>query len=102
MLKKVQQVCKKVAVKITDIAVFMVVLPQVSFAADVGSIIDKATGYLQGGLARSIGVGAIVVAGYLCLAKQMFPKMYFMMVLVGLGLIFGAAGLYDTFVDSTS
>ena len=37
MLKKAQQICKKIAVKITDIAVFMVVLPSTSFATSIGS-----------------------------------------------------------------
>lgn len=72
----------------------LVLLPTRTFAADVTSVVDNAVEYLQGGLARSVGVIAIVIAGYLCIGKQMFPKMYFAMILVGLGLIYGAAEIY--------
>lgn len=102
MLKKVQKASRKLVSKLSNAALFLFVLPSVCHAdgttATVGSVIDKATEYLQGGLARSVGVAAIVIAGYLCIAKQMFPKMYFMMILIGLGFIFGASTLYSTFV----
>jgi len=75
---------------------FLFILPGASHATTIQSVIDKATNYLQGGLAKSLGVGAIVISGYLCIAKQKFPKEYFMMILVGLGLIFGATSLYST------
>lgn len=72
-----------------------VLFPASSFAADVTSVIDNGVEYLQGGVARSVGVIAIVVAGYLCIGKQMFPKVYFAMILIGLGLIYGATELYS-------
>ena len=75
---------------------FLFILPGASHVTTIQSVIDKATNYLQGGLAKSLGVGAIVISGYLCIAKQKFPKEYFMMILVGLGLIFGATSLYST------
>ena len=98
MLKKAQQICKKIAVKITDIAVFMVVLPSTSFATSIGSVLEKTNEYLQGSIARSVAVFALIIAGYLCIIKQMFPKMYLMMILLGLGLIFGASELYSILV----
>lgn len=98
MLRKLKQSALKITGKLNELVLLLLALPAPCFATDIGSVIDKATGYLQGGLAKSIGIGAIVVAGYLCIAKQMFPKMYFMSLLLGLGLIFGASSLYTTFV----
>lgn len=79
---------------LNEIMLGLLLLPTRTFAADISTVIDNAVSYLQGGLARSVGILAIAIAGYLCIGKQMFPKMYFIMILVGLGLIFGAAELY--------
>lgn len=72
--------------------------PCVCEAQSIESIINRTTHYLQGGLARSIGVMCIIIAGYLCLYRQKFPKEYFSMILVGLGIIFGGSTLYNTFI----
>ena len=72
--------------------------PTFSYAADIGAIVTRTTSYLQGGLARSMGVLTIVVCGYLCLAQNRFPKQYFILVLLGMGLIFGASALYSRLI----
>lgn len=72
--------------------------PAVSEAKTIESIINHTVTYLQGGVARSIGILAIIVIGYLCLALQKFPKETFIMVLVGLGIIFGGSTLYSTLI----
>lgn len=79
----------------TKAIVALALLPSTSFATDISSVIDNGVEYLQGGVARSIGVIAIVIAGYLCIFKQMFPKVYFAMILVGLGLIYSATEVYS-------
>ena len=72
--------------------------PAVSEAKTIESIINHTVTYLQGGVARSIGILCIIVIGYLCLALQKFPKETFIMVLVGLGIIFGGSTLYSTLI----
>ena len=69
--------------------------PTFSYALDIETIVNRTTSYLQGGLARSIGILTLVVCGYLCLHQNKFPKQYFMMILLGMGLIFGASALYS-------
>ncbi|WP_235318198.1 TrbC/VirB2 family protein [Legionella pneumophila] len=64
----------------------------------IESIINRTINYLQGGLARTVGVFCIIIAGYLCLARQKFPKEYFVMILVGMGIIFGGSTLYSTLI----
>lgn len=72
--------------------------PSLSHAQSIESILARTTSYLQGGIARGLGILAIVVAGYLCVVRQKFPKEYFMMILVGLGIIFGGSSLYNSLV----
>lgn len=72
--------------------------PSLSHAQSIESILARTTSYLQGGVARGLGILAIVVAGYLCVVRQKFPKEYFMMILVGLGIIFGGSSLYNSLV----
>ncbi len=72
--------------------------PAVSEAKTIESIINHTVTYLQGGVARSLGVLCIIVTGYLCLALQKFPKESFVMVLIGLGFIFGGSTLYSTLI----
>lgn len=72
--------------------------PSVVFAQDLQGVIDNTVMYLQGGTARAVGILCIVITGYLCLARQVFPKESFMMVLVGMGLIFGSTSLYSTLI----
>lgn len=71
-------------------------LPAMAHAADAVSIINKVVHYIQGPFVAAAGVLAIAVCGVLCF-KGVFPKMYFMMVLVGIGLILGASYYYQYF-----
>lgn len=73
-------------------------IPSISYAQSIEGIINHTVSYLQGGLARTIGILCIIVSGYLCLFKQRFPKEYFMMILVGMGLIYGSSALYGTLI----
>ena len=72
--------------------------PVIAEARTIESIINHTVTYLQGGLARSIGILCIIVMGYLCLALQKFPKESFIMVLIGMGIIFGGSTLYSTLI----
>ena len=72
--------------------------PSLSHAQSIESILGRTTSYLQGGIARGLGILAIVAVGYLCVVRQKFPKEYFMMILVGLGIIFGGSSLYNSLV----
>jgi type IV secretion system protein VirB2 len=72
--------------------------PSVSFAQDLQGVINNTVTYLRGGTARAVGILCIIITGYLCLARQVFPKESFMMVLVGMGLIFGSASIYSTLI----
>ena len=74
--------------------------PGVSSAQDLQGIINNTVEFLRGGTARGVGVLCVIITGYLCLARQTFPKEYFMMVLIGMGLIFGSAGLYRTLIGA--
>jgi type IV secretion system protein VirB2 len=76
----------------------LLALPGASHAATIESILDKSAAYLQGGVAKSLGLVAIVGSGYMCIAKQRLPKEQFAMILVGLGIIFGGSSLYSTLV----
>lgn len=76
----------------------LVLLPATSHATGIQSVLDKAAVYLSGPLARSVGIIAIIGAGYLCLFQHKFPKEQFVWILVGLGIIFGAAALYNLLV----
>lgn len=73
-------------------------IPAVSEAKTIESIINRTITYLQGGLARTVGIFCIIIAGYLCLALQKFPKEYFVMILIGMGIIFGGSTLYSTLI----
>lgn len=73
-------------------------LPALSHAQSIDSIINRSIVYLQGGLARTVGIFCIIISGYLCLARQKFPKEYFVMILVGMGIIYGGSSLYSTLI----
>ncbi len=73
-------------------------IPSLSHAQSIESIVSRTTTYLQGGLARTVGIFCIIISGYLCLARQKFPKEYFIMILVGMGIIFGGSSLYSTLI----
>lgn len=76
----------------------LVVLPATSHAANVSTVLNKAAEFLTGSVAKSVGVVVLMGAGYMCLIQQKFPKEQLAMILVGLGIIFGAAALYGQLV----
>jgi len=83
----------------TQLAIlYFSLLPTLSHAQTIDSIINRSITYLQGGLAHTVGIFSIVISGYLCLVRQKFPKEYFMMILVGMGIIFGGSSLYSTLI----
>ncbi len=89
---------KKFANIKTQVISWCLLAPSLSHAQSIESIINRSTTYLQGGLARTVGIFCIIISGYLCLARQKFPKEYFIMILVGMGIIFGGSSLYSTLI----
>jgi type IV secretory pathway VirB2 component (pilin) len=49
-------------------------LPQASHAATIEGILNNVVSYLQGTIAKSLGIAAIVISGYLC--KQSSVSIY--------------------------
>jgi type IV secretion system protein VirB2 len=102
--KLVKKLKKKMGVLKTPIshikkygALSLLMVPGVGHAtASVESVLNKGVGLLQGPLAKGVGVMAIVGSGYLCLARNKLPKEQFVMILVGLGIIFGGSSLFTT------
>lgn len=82
----------------SQLLLLMILSPSISHAQSIESIVNRTITYLQGGLARTVGILCIIIAGYLCLARQQFPKEYFVMILVGMGIIFGGTSLYSTLI----
>lgn len=76
----------------------LLAIPQASHAATIDSILKNTISYLQGSVAKSMGLASIIVSGYLCIAKQKLPKETFVMILVGMGIIFGGSSLYNTLI----
>ena len=74
------------------------IFPSISQAQSIESIINRSITYLQGGLARTVGVFCIIISGYLCLARHKFPKESFVMILIGMGIIYGGSALYSTLI----
>ncbi|KTC98223.1 TrbC/VirB2 family protein [Legionella erythra] len=72
----------------------LVLAPTTSFATDLESVLDGGIRFFQGSIARLIGILVIIGCGYLCLEKQKFPKERFVIILVGLGIIFGGTTIY--------
>ncbi|CEG62207.1 TrbC/VirB2 family protein [Legionella micdadei] len=93
MNKKLQKLAK-----INPLYLLLLVLPVPAFAATLEGVINNAVNFLQGSLARAVGVGAIIIGGYLCIWKHQFPKEYFTALLIGLGLIFGSSMIYTQLV----
>lgn len=77
---------------------FLIAAPSLSYAATIESILNKGVSFLQGPVARAAGILAIVGSGFLCLYKQQLPKDQFVMILVGLGIIFGGSSLYSSLI----
>lgn len=80
------------------IVMLLILLPTATHAATIESILNKGVHFLQGPVAKAAGLLAIVGSGFLCLYKQQLPKDQFVMILVGLGIIFGGSSLYSTLV----
>jgi type IV secretion system protein VirB2 len=83
---------------LTSFMIMALFLPINSYAADVTTILNNATNYLKGGLAKTLGLLMIIGCGYACMVMQKLPKKQFMYILIGLGVIFGSGTLYTTFV----
>lgn len=81
-----------------ELMFLMLLLPQISQAASVQSILEHAQTWLQGPLAKAVGMVAVIGCGYMCIFQQRLPKSQFLMVLVGLGIVFGASSLYGTLI----
>lgn len=92
-MKKIKQFQIKMNVILMCLA-----FPVLAHAQSIDSIINRSITYLQGGLARTVGIFSIIISGYLCLARQKFPKEYFVMILVGMGIIYGGSSLYSTLI----
>lgn len=93
-----RRIIKRVNDAKSQLLLLMLSLPSLSHAQSIEGIINRTITYLQGGLARTVGIFCIIIAGYLCLALQKFPKEYFVMILVGMGIIFGGSSLYSTLI----
>ena len=89
---------KKVNLINTALLSILCSVPTMSHAASIESILKAATTYLTGSMAKAAGLLAIVGAGYLTLYTQKLPKEYFIMILVGLGIIFGGSSIYSRVV----
>ena len=94
IVKKLQN--KAAAVKTYGLLSLLMVPGVGHAAASIDSVLNKGLGILQGPLAKGVGVLAIVGSGYLCLARNKLPKEQFVMILVGLGIIFGGSSLFTT------
>ena len=76
----------------------LLALPATSHAKSIQTILEKSARYLNGPLARSVGVVVLIGAGYMCLVQHKFPKETLGFMLLGLGIIFGGAQLYDLLI----
>ena len=72
--------------------------PGVTHAASIETVLNNGVKLLQGPIAKGVGLMAIIGSGYLCLARNKLPKEQFVMILVGLGIIFGGTSLYSALV----
>ena len=73
-------------------------VPGIGHAASIETVLNNGVKLLQGPIAKGVGLMAIIGSGYLCLARNKLPKEQFVMILVGLGIIFGGTSLYSTLV----
>lgn len=81
-----------------NMLLFLALLPLNSYATDVTSILQHTQSWLQGNVAKSVGIIAVIGCGYMCIFQQRLPKAQFLLVLVGLGVVFGASSLFGTLV----
>ena len=94
----IKSIKKKLA--LINPVVLLSLLPNASHAADVTSILTHAQTWLQGSVAKGVGMLAVIGCGYMCIFQQRLPKSQFLMVLFGLGIVFGASSLYGTLVGA--
>lgn len=78
--------------------IFFLSLSNMAHATTIESILNQTVSYLQGSLARGVGLVSIITSGYLCIAKQKLPKETFVMILVGLGIIYGSTSIYASLI----
>lgn len=96
MLKRMKK--KTISLYHSAVLLFLVAVPVSAEAATLEKIIINVTNWLQGPVAKSAGILAIICSGYLTMVSQRLPKEVFMLMLVGLGLIFGASSLYTAWI----
>ncbi len=90
---------KKMTHRISETMVaLLILLPTATHAATIESILNKGVHFLQGPVAKSLGLLAIIGSGFFCLSQQQLPKDKFIMILVGLGIIFGGNSIYSMLV----
>jgi type IV secretion system protein VirB2 len=95
MIKKLQSICHHLNYRVL---LLLALAPTTTFAASIETILNNSVRFLQGPLAKAVGLVAIVGSGYLCIAKQKLPKEQFAMILIGLGIVFGGSSLYSTLI----
>jgi type IV secretion system protein VirB2 len=76
----------------------LLIVPGMGHAASIETVLNNGVKLLQGPIAKGVGLIAIIGSGYLCLARNKLPKEQFVMILVGLGIIFGGTSLYSALV----
>lgn len=87
---------KSIAGMFCLVALFSVVLPKMAFAADdtISTVLCNVVQQLQGGIGKAIATIAIIVLGIgLFLGKFSWPVA--VATAIGIGMIFGAAGIVD-------
>ena len=86
-------------VKALTIVTALVLVPKVAFAASASwqKPLDEVITILQGGIARSVAILAIIVAGFLAWFSYL-RWTYFFFVLAGVILVFGAPQLADILI----
>lgn len=76
----------------------LVALPASGHAGTLLSVLNNAATILNGSIAKSVAVLALMGAGFMCFHEQKLPKQYLFAIVAGLGLIFGAGSLVTTLV----
>jgi type IV secretion system protein VirB2 len=89
---------KRVRGAMRHLWVMLLVVPGAGHAASIETVLNNGVKLLQGPIAKGVGLMAIIGSGYLCLARNKLPKEQFVMILVGLGIIFGGTSLYSALV----
>lgn len=74
---------------------YLLLLP-VSCYADVADTLNNVLSYLTGPVGKVVATLAIVGMGYACFAMGRVAKSYFISVVIGIAIIFGAQALLTT------